>query len=438
MALELFGMTGAKLYIAIIAMLVVLSGAMYVVLDLGGEPYTLSGEDDDTFSVDYVNEGESYVSFTSNPTGATLEINGQTYITPTGNIELNPGSYSYVVSLDGYVTKTTDISVEDGKSRALNINLEVAQAPEPEETPTSTPTPDGTDTPTPTPIEEYDIPWGGVDIKFVVGTAFQGVESAGGHDAAMWNEVEGKTLYLHDKNVIELSQTSGYPNGVGDTLIEYEDEVPTAFMEFEHLQTYGSRIDWKLTYTGDEDNGFVSVANILAGSVPAPNQAGPISQKIVVVPKSYGFWFDVQKEDSTPPTIVDNRASPVGIYVSTWSLASLAFWNRMTDPLITVHTGSSQGDLSTKYELHTWMFWKPVIDANNNLIEGQESFTRVVVRADDATNFDRTGTDKVLYITLRDVYLLSTSDYLPYKSEYKITYDVDLGNVENVRVTKLS
>lgn len=449
MTLELFGMTGIKLYISMIVGFLLVCGGSYMLVDSMSEPYALSGDEDDTFSVGYVDEGKSYVSFTSSPSGASVKIDDTTYTTPTGEISIVPGSYQYSMSLEGYVTKLDQVSVEDGKSKALNVVLEGAPEQEAEETPTpdgtpeSTPdgTPDGTPedgTPTPTPTEQYPIPWGAVDMKFVVGTAFQGVESRGGHSADLWNEVEGKTLYLRDKNTIELSQTSGYPGGVGDTLIEYEDEVPTGLMEFEHYQTYGSPIDWRLTYTGDEDNGFVSVANILAGSVDAPNQAGPLSVKINVVPKSYGFWFDVEKEDSGPPTIVDNRASPAAIYASSWTLASLAFWDRMSDPLITVHTGSSQGALTTKYELHTWMFWKPVIDSSNNLIEGQESFTRVVVSAKNAANFDRTGTDKVLYITLRDVYILSTSDDLPYISEYKITYDVDLGNIENVRVTKLS
>mgnify|MGYP000223845686 CR=1 FL=1 len=438
MALELFGMTGTKLYIAIIAMLVVLSGAMYVVLDLGGEPYTLSGEDDDTFSVDYVNEGESYVSFTSDPIGATLEINDKTYITPTGNIELDSGSYSYVVTLDNYVTKMGDINVEDEKSKTLNvvlesIPLELIETPTPEPTETSTGT--ATGTPTPTGTETYDIPFGAVNMRFVAGTAFQGVDTAGAVDEARWLSFAGKTLYLRDRNVIEFSQTSGYPNGVGDTLIEYEDEVSTSFMEFEHLQTYGSRIDWKLTYTGNEDNGFVSIANILAGSIEAPDQAGPMTVKINVVPKSYGFWFDVQKKDDSGPVIVGNKAEPVGIYASSWALAS---WHGFTDPVIYMAVSGAQGEAPTVHEIHGWAFWETyTVDSGGNWV-GEEATTRVIIRANDAHDFDRIGEDKVLYIRMYDLVRADAGDDPDSTySEYKLTYDVDLGNVDNIRVKKI-
>ncbi|MCK4665980.1 PEGA domain-containing protein [Candidatus Dependentiae bacterium] len=431
-------MTGAKLYAAIIVVLIVLGSGAYVIMDIGAKSYALSGDEDDTFSIDYVNEGESYVSFTSNPSGASVEINDETYTTPTGDIKLDPGSYSYSVSLEDYASANGEVSVEDGKSRTLNIILESAPALEPGETPIpeptegETPTLDGT--PTPTPTEDYDIPFMGVDVRIVAGTPFQGVKFAGAHDEAAWLDVQGKYLYLTKNNEINLKQISKYPNGVGNTLIEYDDDVPTGWNEFEHLQTWGQDIEFRLKYTGSSTTG--TIGEILLGHFSAPDSPSAQVMKINIVPKHYGFWFDVQKKDDAGPIIVGNKAEPVGIYGSSWALATIASWDFRTMPVIRIDVSNSEENLDydrTTYKLYNWAFWTPeTVDSSGNWIGGEAS-TRVVIRGSDADNFDSVGS-KELYLQLMDQ---ERYGEVPYMNTYKITYDVSLGNIDNIKVTKI-
>ena len=446
MTLEILGMTGAKLYVAILVALLVIGGGIYVITGMGAESYTLSGDEDDTFSIDYVNEGESYVSFTSNPTGALVKINDKTYTTPIDDIKLDPGLYQYSVSLENHATKIGEINAEDGKSLTLNTVLESVPAPEPGETPlatsteeptpdgTGTPTPDGTGTPTPEPTEDYDIPFMGVDVRVVAGSPFQGVEFAGAHDEAAWLDVQGKYLYLTRNNEINLKQISKYPNGVGNTLIEYNDDVPTGWNEFEHLQTWGQDIEFRLKYTGSSTTG--TIGEVLLGHFPAPDSPSAQTMKINIVPKHYGFWFDIQKQDDGAPIIVGNKAEPVGIYGSSWALATIASWDFRTQPVFVVNTGSSAGAKDTQYEVYNWAFWGPdVVDQSGDWIGGEAS-ARMVVRGKDAVDFDTVGS-KTLYITLTDIHHVLEHPTLPYESKYKITYDVNLGNIENVKVTKI-
>ncbi|MCK5643313.1 MAG: hypothetical protein KAJ19_21065 [Gammaproteobacteria bacterium] len=443
MALELFGMTGTKLYIALIVALAVIIGGGYAIMEAGADPFEISGDDEDTFSINYVDEGESSVAFTSSPTGATIKISGETYTTPTGDINLDPASYDYVVDLEGHVGQSATVVIEDGKAKTLNVVLEVVpeptETPTPDETPDATPTPtpdetpdetpDGTPTPEPTP--EYDIPYCAVDVRIVAGTAFQGVDVAGAYDAAHWNEVAGKYLYLTSKNEIKLTQVSKWPNGVGNNLIEYNTEVPTGYNEFEHEQTYGGDIDFRLEYTGSSTTG--TVGDVLLGSFNAPSSANAVVMKINVVPKSYGFMFDVNKRDGEGPEITDEKVEPVAISGSAWTLASLAAWDPFTTSAIDVYTGPAQGNFDTKYPVHSWAFWGTVLDGNQNWIGG-ETPARVVVRASDADNYDTTG-KKVLYIRLIDnEQILPGSGAI---AHYKIDYTVTNGYVEVDDVTKI-
>ena len=446
MALELFGMTGTKLYVALIIALAVIIGGGYTVLGLGAEPYDLSGDDEDTFSIEYVPEGESSISFTSTPSGATVEISGNTYTTPTGDINLNPGSYDYVVSLDDYAITSATATVEDGKAKTLNIVLEVApvsEEPTPTATPTATPTPtpdetpdetpDGTVTDTPTPVAtpEYDIPYSAVDVRIVAGSAFQGVDGTGAYDATHWNKVAGKYLYLTDDNKIKLTQISKWPNGVGNNLIEYNTEVPTGYNEFEHEQTYGGDIDFRLEYTGSSTSGIVG--DILLGNFGAPDSANAVVNKINIVPKYYGFVFDVNKRDGAGPEITDEKVEPVGIRGSSWALASLASWDPFTTSAIDVYTGPAQGNFDTKYPVHSFAFWGTVLDGNDNWIGG-DTPARVVVNARDVDNYDTTG-KKVLYIRLIDnEQILPASGSI---AHYRIDYTVTLGNIVVDDVTKI-
>ena len=445
MALELFGMTGTKLYIMLIVALAVIVGGGYTVMGLGADPYEISGDDEDTFSFNYVSEGESSISFTSTPTGASVEINGNTYITPTGDINLNPGSYDYVVSLDEYASTSATATVEDSKAKTLNVVLEEAPVdddaptptPIPDGTPTGTPTPDGTpdgtvtDTPTPAPTQEYDIPYAAVDVRIVAGTAFQGVDGTGVYDAAHWNEVSGKYLYLTDNNEIKLTQTSKWPNGVGNNLIEYNTEVPTSYNEFEHEQTYGGDIDFRLEYTGTSTTG--TIGDILLGNFDAPDSANAMVMKINIVPKYYGFVFDVNKRDGAGPEITDEKVEPVGIRGSSWALASLASWDPFTTSAIDVYTGPAQGNFDTKYPVHSFAFWGTVLDGNDNWIGGETS-ARVVVDATDVDNYDTSG-KKVLYIRLIDnEQILPASGSI---AHYRIDYTVTLGNIVVDDVTKI-
>ena len=446
MALELFGMTGTKLYVALIIALAVIIGGGYTVLGLGAEPYDLSGDDEDTFSIEYVPEGESSISFTSTPSGATVEINENTYTTPTGDINLNPGSYGYVVSLDDYAITSATATVEDGKAKTLNIVLEVApvsEEPTPTATPTATPTPtpdetpdetpDGTVTDTPTPVAtpEYDIPYSAVDVRIVAGSAFQGVDGTGAYDATHWNKVAGKYLYLTDDNKIKLTQISKWPNGVGNNLIEYNTEVPTGYNEFEHEQTYGGDIDFRLEYTGSSTSGIVG--DILLGNFGAPDSANAVVNKINIVPKYYGFVFDVNKRDDAGPEITDEKVEPVAIRGSAWTLASLASWDPFTTSAIDVWTGPAQGNFDTKYPVHSFAFWGTVLDGNDNWIGG-DTPARVVVNARDVDNYDTTG-KKVLYIRLIDnEQILPASGSI---AHYRIDYTVTLGNIVVDDVTKI-
>ena len=444
MALELFGMTGIKLYTALLVALVVIVGGGYTVLGLGAEPYELSGDDKDTFSLDYVPEGESSVSFVSIPSGVTIEINDRTYITPTEEIHLDPGSYNYVASSDGYETEVSIIEVEDGKARRYNLALlpiiaddDTTPTPDgtPEPTPDGTPEPtlDGTVVGTPTPVstQEYDIPYAAVDVRIVAGTAFQGVDGTGVYDAAHWNEVAGKYLYLTDNNELKLTQISKWPNGVGDNLIEYNTEVPTGYNEFEHKQTYGGDIDFRLKYTGSSTSGIVG--NILLGNFDAPDSANAMVMKINIVPKYYGFVFDVNKRDGAGPEITDEKVEPVAIRGSSWSLASLASWDPFTTSAIDVWTGPAQGNFDTKYPVHSYAFWGTVLDGNDNWIGGETS-ARVVVDATDVDNYDTSG-KKVLYIRLIDnEQILPASGSI---AHYRIDYTVSLGNIVVDDVTKI-
>lgn len=443
MTLEIFGLTGAKLYVALLVALIVIVGGGYSAMGLGAVPYELSEENEDTFSLDYVDEGESSIAFTSTPTGATVEINGNAYTTPTGVINLNPGSYDYMMSLDGYASTSATAIVEDGKAKTLNIALEATPAddatptPTPEGTVTATPTPDGTPdstptgTPAPAPTEAYDIPYCGVDVRIVAGTAFQGVDSSGAYDAVHWNEVAGKYLYLTDKNTIKLTQTSKWPNGVGDNLIEYDTSVPTRYNEFEHEQTYGGNIDFKLQYTRTDMYG--PVGDVLSGSFNPPSSANAVVMKINVVPKSYGFVFDVNKRDGEGPEITDEKVEPVAILRSAWTLASLASWDPFTTSAIDVYTGPAQGNFNNKYPVQSWAFWGTVLDANDNWIGGETS-ARVVVRASDADNYDTTG-KRVLYIRLIDnEQILPSSGSIVH---YRIDYELTPSYIKNIEVTKI-
>ena len=443
MAMEIFGMTGAKLYVALLVALVVIVGGGYTVMGLGAEPFELSGDDEDTFSTTYVPEGESSVSFRSNPSGATVEISGNTYTTPTEKIYLDPGPYEYTASLTDYVDEISTVEVGDGVSREYYLVLEVLPAedvtptPTPDDTVAATPTPDGTPddtpdgTPTPAATPEYDIPYGAVDVRIVAGTAFQGVDGAGAYDAAHWNEVAGKYLYLTSKNEIKLTQISKWPNGVGNNLIEYETSVPTGYNEFEHEQTYGGDIDFRLEYTGSSTTG--TVGDVLLGSFNAPSSANAVVMKINVVPKSYGFVFDVNKRDGEGPVITDEKVEPVAIKVSAWTLASLAAWDPFTTSAVDVYTGPAQGNFDTKYPVHSWAFWGTVLDGNQNWIGG-ETPARVVVSASDADNYGTTG-KKVLYIRLIDnEQILPESGAI---AHYRIDYTVTNGNVKVDDVTKI-
>ena len=446
MTLEIFGMTGTKLYITLIVALAVIIGGGYTVLGLGADPYELSGEDEDTFSIDYVPEGESSISFTSTPSGAIVKINGRTYTTPTGTINLDPASYDYVVSFDDYASTSATAIVEDGKAKTLNVVLEAAPVdddatptatPTPDDTVAATPTPDdtpdgtATGTPTPVPTVEYDIPYGAVDVRIVAGTAFQGVDGVGAYDAAHWNEVAGKYLYLTSKNEIKLTQTSKWPNGVGNNLIEYNTEVPTGYNEFEHEQTYGGDIDFRLEYTGSSTTG--TVGDVLLGSFNPPSSANAVVMKINVVPKYYGFVFDVNKRDGAGPEITDEKVEPVAIRGSAWTLASLASWDPFTTSAIDVWTGPAQGNFDTKYPVHSFAFWGTVLDGNDNWIGG-DTPARVVVNARDVDNYDTTG-KKVLYIRLIDnEQILPASGSI---AHYRIDYTVTLGNIVVDDVTKI-
>jgi len=438
MALKMFGMAGAKLYVMIIVALAVVVGGSYAVMDIGADPYTLSGEEEDTFSTKYIDEDKSSIAFTSSPSGASVKISGDTYTTPTGDISLSPGAYDYVASLDDHITKSATENVESGKAKTVNIMFEAVvddpdatPTPEPDATPDSDATDTVTGTPTPDATPEDDIPYAAVGVRIVAGTAFQAVDGVGCYSPEHWNDVEGKYLYLTDKNTIKLSQTSGWPNGVGDTLIEYDTSVPTSYNDFEHKQTYGSEIDFRLQYTGTSTTG--TIGDALVGSFSPPDSPNDIIMKINIVPKFYGFVFDVNKRDGAGPEITDEKVEPVGIKGSSWTLASLASWDPFTTSVIDVYTGPAQGNFNRKFPVHSWAFWGVVLDGNQNWIGG-ETPGRVVVSALDADDYGTSG-DKVLYIRLIDnEQILPASESV---AHYKIEYTVTTGYIEDIKVTKI-
>lgn len=439
MGLEIFGLTGIKLYLAMIVALTVVVCGGYTVLGLGAEPFSLSDDDEDTFSVDNVDDGRSLIAFTSTPSGATVKINDRTYTTPTSAISLSPGAYDYVASLDGYISKGGTANAEDGKSLTLDLSFQVSDdtTTTPTATPTDGATPTGTDTTTPTgtptvaaTAEPDEIPYGGVDVRVTAGTAFQGVKNAGVITEDEWDEIAGKRLYLTDDNTIKLTQVSGWPNGVGTTVIEYNTDVPTRYNEFESEYTYGSNIDFRLEYTGSSSSGLVGDVLIGYFYPPGINQ---IDMRINVVPKTYGFLIAVNKRDGEGPVIVKDFVYPVAISTNTWSLASIASWDPFTQSAIDVAVGPAQGNFDTTYPIYEWAFWGTVVDSNHDWIGG-ETPAVVIVRASDVDNHDTPGT-KVMYVRLIDnEQILPESASVAY---YRIDYTVTTGNIVVDDVTKI-
>ena len=65
------------------------------------------------------------VSFNSNPSGATVTVNGQTYgETPTGAITLDTGTYDARFSLGGYSDVSVRFTVNAGSDQDVNASLE--------------------------------------------------------------------------------------------------------------------------------------------------------------------------------------------------------------------------------------------------------------------------------------------------------------------------
>ena len=449
MALSILGLAGIKLYLALLIAMIIVGGGAYTVLDLGAEPYALSDDEDDTFDIDYIEAGQSSMAFTSTPSGASVIIDSDTYTTPTGDIDLNPGAYEYVVTLTDYEGRVALANVEDGKAITLNIALapvEVESTPDPDatETPTpdgtpdpdatATPIPDGTETATATATPSYEIPFAGIDVRVRAATPFQGVALTGGYDEGEWLAVQGKRLLITDDNVLTLHQVSGYPNGVGDTAIDYTDEVSTSYMEFESAWTWGSNVDFTLTHTGSSDVGFIG--SPVSGSFPAP-EANNALWEIGVVPVTYGFAFDVVKRVDAAPIIKDNIAEPVGIVSGEWEMASLGSWDPFRDPVIIVYADGTSGSGGNDYDIMNWMFWGPdVVNSAGDWIVGDAS-SKVVVRANKVIDYTTPGA-KTMYVTLIDHHEIGTGDgTIPYMSEYKITYTLGVGGITNTKVTEI-
>ncbi len=61
----------------------------------------------------------SYFSLETIPTGATLQFNGRVYSTPIRKAELEPGSYSFRIQKDGFLTQEVTFSLRGGENKPL-------------------------------------------------------------------------------------------------------------------------------------------------------------------------------------------------------------------------------------------------------------------------------------------------------------------------------
>lgn len=67
---------------------------------------------------------DGFVSFLSNPAGAALTVNGESYgETPRRNVSMSPGAYSVVFVLEGFESKSRSIVVSPGATLPVEVDL---------------------------------------------------------------------------------------------------------------------------------------------------------------------------------------------------------------------------------------------------------------------------------------------------------------------------